>query len=440
MDVNKELLEFIEKSPSVYHVAVNMAFMLKKAGFKQLKETSSWDLAPGGKFFVVRNNSSIIAFTVGERTGSFYFKIAASHSDSPTFMVKEVPELEGPGEYLRLNVEPYGGMIDYSWFDRPLGLAGRVYIREGNAIRNRLIATGRDVCLIPSQSIHFNRDVNEGVEFNRQIDLCPLFSKGTFKKGALNQLIADSLNISTDQIISKNLFLVNRQQGTIWGAANEFISSPKLDDLQCAFTSLKGFISASEKPISDGCINIFACLDNEEVGSGTKQGAMSTFLKDVLYRICICRRAMAEEYHMAVAKSFMVSCDNAQAVHPNHPEKYDLNNAPEMNKGIVIKENAAQKYMTDAFSRGVFRMLCEKAGVPWQTYSNRSDQPGGSTLGNISTAQVSMNGVDVGLPQIAMHSAYETAGAHDNADAVKLFETFYQSRINIEGPDKVEIE
>ena len=441
MDINRELLNFIEESPSMYHVAVNMGARLKQAGFKQLKENMSWDLQPGGKYFITRNNSSIIAFTVSGGNSNLYFKIAASHSDSPTFMVKDVPEIEGPGEYLRLNVEPYGSMIDYSWLDRPLGIAGRVYIRDGSSIKSRLISTDKDICLIPSQSIHFNSTVNKGYEFNRQIDLCPLFSAGRLKKGSLDRLIAASLGVRPEDILGKNLFLVNRQKGTVWGASKEFISSPKLDDLQCAFTSLIGFINAAEDFTAndDGCINIFACFDNEEVGSTTKQGALSTFLKDVIYRICVCRRTAAEEYHRAVARSFMLSCDNAQALHPNHPEKYDGTNTPMMNKGIVIKESASQSYMTDGLSRSVLKMICEKADVPCQTYANRSDTRGGSTLGNISNTQVSLNGVDIGLPQIAMHSSYETAGTKDNEWAVKLFETYFKSGLNIEGSDKVEI-
>ena len=477
MTINDELLEFIGKSASMYHTVQNAAEYLEQAGFMQLKEGESWKVRNGGRYYVKRNNSSIIAFAIPAECREPYFKIIASHSDSPTFAIKEIAELSGPADYIRLNVEAYGGMIDYTWLDRPLGIAGRVMVRTEHGIESRLINIAKDILIIPSQCVHFNRDVNKGMEFNRQVDLCPLFTAGSMTKGEFDEMIARAVGARAEDIMGRNLFLVNHQPGTVWGAADEFISSPKLDDLQCAFTSLKGFILANGCGESDntaadtyaepdsaaadgavisekkelqkgGCqctegessgINVYACFDNEEVGSGTKQGALSTFLADTLKRIISGMGLSPEDYHMALARSFMISADNAHALHPNHPEKTDECNRPLMNHGIVIKENAAQKYVTDAFSRSIFKSICEKADVPYQTFANKSNVAGGSTLGNLSNTQVSIHAVDIGLAQLAMHSSYETAGARDSEYAVRAFETFYESEILIDGADGCQV-
>ena len=323
--------------------------------------------------------------------------MCASHSDSPTYKIKNVPELNGPGEYLRLDVEAYGGMIDNTWFDRPLTVAGRVLVKDGQGVSARLLYIDKDLLIIPNVAIHFNREVNDGYKYNRQVDLCPLFSAGELKKGAFDAMIAKELGVAAEDILGKDLFLVNRQPGTIWGYADEFVSSPKLDDLQCAYVSMKAFLEAK----NERDVSVYCCFDNEEVGSNTKQGAMSTFLQDVLHRINGALGKTPEDYYQAVAGSFLVSCDNAHAVHPNHGEKTDAVNCSWMNKGIVIKESANQKYTTDAFSRAVFTNICNEAGVPVQAFANRSDSAGGSTLGNLSNTQVSVHAVDIGLPQLA---------------------------------------
>lgn len=462
MTINSELLEFIRKSASMYHTIRNAAEYLEQSGFVQLKEGENWNVQNGGKYYVKRNNSSIIAFAVPEKYGKAYFKIIASHSDSPTFAIKDVAELNGPENYIRLNVEAYGGMIDYTWLDRPLGIAGRVMVRTEHGIESRLVNIDKDILIIPSQCIHFNRDVNKGMDFNRQVDLCPMFTAGYMTKGDFDAMIARAAGVDAEDIMGRNLFLVNHQPGTVWGAADEFISSPKLDDLQCAFTALKAFIAASGCIRSDSAaaiktpdsenkllqennsedlnaemhgINVYACFDNEEVGSGTKQGALSTFLPDTLKRIIASLGLPQEDYYVALARSFMISADNAHALHPNHPEKIDECNRPLLNHGIVIKENAAQKYVTDAFSRSVFKSVCRKAAVPYQSFANKSNVAGGSTLGNLSNTQVSIHAVDIGLAQLAMHSSYETAGARDSEYAVRAFETFYESEIIIDGAD-----
>ncbi len=330
---------------------------------------------------------------------------------------------------MRLNVEAYGGMIDYTWFDRPLSLAGRVLVRNGSKVESRLIALDRDVALIPSVAIHLNRSVNESFSPNRAVDACPLFSAGELGAGSLDDALVQVLEIEPGLILARDLFLFSRQKGCIWGAAGEFVSSPKLDDLMCVFASLKAFIGSE----NDACASVWCCFDNEEVGSNTKQGAMSTFLRDTLERMCVCLGLSREEYLCAVAQSMLVSCDNAHAVHPNRTEKYDAGNRCRLNGGIVIKEAANQHYCTDAFSRAVFAAVCEQAGVPYQTFANKSDQAGGSTLGNLSNMQVSMHAVDVGCPQLAMHSSYETSGVRDASLAISALTAFYEADIRIDG-------
>lgn len=427
--ITEELLQFIQDSPSMFHSVKAIQQYLDKAGFKYLPETESWKVKKGDACYTIRNHSSIVAFRVGKDLSNYHYQITAAHGDSPTFKVKNIPELSGPHEYLRLNVEAYGGMIDNTWFDRPLSVAGRVLVQNKNKVETKLLYIDRDICLIPNVAIHMNREVNKGVALNRQVDLCPLFSAGQLKKGAFDEMIAKELGVKKEAILGKDLFLVNRQKPVIWGWKDEFVSTPKLDDLQCAFTSLLGFLNGK----NEKAVNVYCCFDNEEVGSNTKQGAMSTLLYDTLQRLNACLGKTSEEYYQAVAKSFLVSCDNAHAEHPNHVEMTDAVNCTYMNKGIVIKEAANQKYTTDAFSRAIFTSICNEAGVPTQTFANRSDAQGGSTLGNLSNTQVSVNAVDIGLPQLAMHSSYETAGIKDTAYAITALTKYFDTDISIDG-------
>ena len=430
---SNELLAFIERCPSAFHTVHEIAGRLEQAGFTYLPEAAHWELCAGSSYYTTRNGSSIIAFRVGAELSDYHFQLCASHSDSPSYKIKNEAELDGAGEYLRLNVEAYGGMIDSTWFDRPLGVAGRVLVRENGAVVSRLFDADRDLLLIPNVAIHFNREINNGYKYNRQVDLCPLFSAGELKKGAFDAFVAGQLGVGVDDILGKDLFLVNRQKGAVWGACGEFVSSPKLDDLQCAYASLQAFLQAE----NEQAVNVYCCFDNEEVGSNTKQGAMSTFLADVLERINAALGKTREEYLQAQARSFLVSCDNAHAVHPNHPQKTDAENCVWMNRGIVVKESANQKYTTDAFSRAVFTELCARAQVPVQSFANRSDSAGGSTLGNLSNTQVSMHAVDIGLAQLAMHSSYETAGARDTEYAVRALRMFYRTNVRIEEAERV---
>ena len=438
----EELIEFIESCPSMFHTAATISGRLDAAGFTYLSEGAAWELARGGRYYTVRNNSSVIAWQVGadvpeagEGGLATHFQLCASHSDSPTFKLKSVPELEGPGSYLRLDTEAYGGMIDYTWFDRPLGIAGRVLVREGTRVESRLVAPDRDLAIIPSVPIHMQRDVNDGFAPNRARDLCPLVSIGALGKGSLDELLAAELGVEPEQILARDLFLVNRQPGRVWGAAQEFVSVPKLDDLACAFTSLEAFLGSENA----ADVSVYACFDNEEVGSNTKQGAMSTFLRDTLARVVAGLGGSEEDYHRALACSMLVSCDNAHGTHPNRPDLHDSANAPVLGGGLVVKEAANQKYCTDAFSRAALLAVCADAGVPTQTFANRSDMAGGSTLGNLSNIQASMHAVDVGLPQLAMHSSYETGAVADVELAIRALRAFYNANLAIDGADAVTI-
>ena len=419
IETTEKLLDFIEKSPTAFQAVDEMQKRLTENGFEVLSEKEYWKLIPGGKYLVTRNNSALIAFCIPEKE-SRVFHIMASHSDSPSFKIKENPEIKVDNSYVKLNVEKYGGMLMAPWFDRPLSVAGRVIIRRNGGLKEKLINIKRDLVMIPNLAIHMNREANNGVSYNPQKDLQPLFAVGNTDRTLL-EIIAEQTGIKKKDIISHDLFLYNRMPGTIWGADKEFVSSARLDDLQCAFASMEGLLRAqNHESIAVHCV-----MDNEEVGSGTKQGAASTFLKDTLLRINMGLGRTYEEYLMTLAGSFMVSADNAHALHPNYTDKTDPTNHPALNKGIVIKFNANQKYCTDAVSAAIFKELCTKAGVPYQTFVNRSDIAGGSTLGNISNTQVPMNTVDIGLPQLAMHSPYETAGVKDTEYLVRAAEELF---------------
>ena len=425
------LVEFIESCPSMFHTVETLRARLDAAGFTYLPEGEPWHVARGSLCYTVRSNSSLIAFKVGSLLDSYHFQVAASHTDSPTFKVKAGGELSGPVDTLRLNVEVYGGAVDYTWFDRPLGLAGRVMVRDGARVESRLYESAADVALIPSMPPHIQRDINQSFGPNRQIDLCPVVSAGLLGKGSLDERVARELGVDAGDILARDLFLVNRQKPCVWGWENEFVSAPKLDDLACVYASLEAFLAA-DNPHD---VSVLACFDNEEVGSNTKQGALSTFLVDALVRLNGALGRAPEDLRCAIAKSMLVSCDNAHAVNPNHPEKYDEGNRVALNRGIVVKEAANQKYCTDAFSRAAFCAVCDDAGVPYQAFANRSDMPGGSTLGNLSNTQVSMHGVDVGIAQFAMHSSFETAGTRDVANAMRALVAFFEADIVIDGAD-----
>ena len=421
--LNQELLDFTEESPTAYQAADRIRRELKAAGFRELSEGEVWGALTPGDYLTVRNGSSVIAFRIPEDRPSG-FQIIASHSDSPSFKLKTDPEMEWEGRYVRLNVEKYGGMIMAPWFDRPLSVAGRVAVRTENGVRQRLIHLKQDLLMIPNLAIHMNREMNDGVKYNPQKDLLPVIG-GAASKGRLRELVAEQAGAAPQDILGEDLFLYNRQKGCIWGAGEEFIASPRLDDLQCVFASLKGFLASRPKK----SIAVLAVFDNEEVGSVTGQGAASTFLPDVLKRIAGGLGWSGEEYRASVRNSLLVSADDAHAAHPNYGEKADPVNRPYLNGGIVLKFHAGQKYTSDAMSAAVFRLICGRAGASLQTFHNRSDLRGGSTLGNIAMTQVSMAAVDIGLPLLAMHSPFETGGALDTAELVKVSAEFFSSAL-----------
>lgn len=431
MDILKDLMDFLDSSVTMFHAINECEKVLQRSGFTYLPENEKWNINKG-KYYTKRNSSSLIAFDIAE--GDYHFQISAAHSDSPTFKLKDRPVIEANG-YLKLNVEGYGGMINATWLDKPLTLAGRVMVNTDKGIETRLLHIDRDLLIIPNVPIHFNREINKGFAFNNQVDMLPILSAGNLKEADFDNILAKELGIEAEDILAKDLYLVNRQKAAIIGFDNELISSGRLDDLECVYTSLRGFVEAENK----NHINVFAVFDNEEVGSVTKQGAMSTFLASTLDRVNTALGKSKEEYYRAIAKSILISCDNAHAVHPNHPELFDVKNRPVLNQGIAIKESANQKYTTDAFSRAILKKILEKKNIPYQTFANRSDIAGGSTLGNLSNTVVSMNAVDIGLPQLAMHSAYETAGAKDVGYAFETLKAFFEANIDIKD-DKVAIE
>ena len=420
-----ELAAFIQNSPTPFHAVEQMAEILKREGFLPLAESERWEIHRGGRYYVTRNHSSILAFEVGNDVQDYGFQIAASHSDSPTFKVKERAEMTVKGHYTKLNTEGYGGMLCAPWFDRPLSLAGRAVVRTKDGIQERLVKIDFVLLLIPSLAIHMNRKVNEGQKFNLQEDMLPLLSARELELDTVRKLIAEKLQIRPEHILGMDLFLYNRMKPSIWGLEEEFLSCPQLDDLQCAYASLKGFLKGK----NPGGINVFACFDNEEVGSGTKQGAASTFLTDVLKRVNRALGKGEDDFCRAAASSFLLSCDNAHAVHPNYPQKTDEGNCAYLNEGIVIKSHAGQKYTSDGISTALFQEICRKAGVPVQYFANRSDMAGGSTLGNLAMAQMSMKAVDIGLPQLAMHSSYETSGIKDLVYLEQASEIFFRTQL-----------
>ena len=418
------MLQYIQKSPDCFHAVENLRQRLLSEGYTQLT-AGEWSLTPGGKYFITKNGSSLLAFRVpqGAPTG---FVLTASHSDSPCFRLRDHAELAG--EFVRLSAERYGGMINDCWLDRPLSAAGRVLVRRDNGLETRLVDLKKDMALIPRVAIHLNRDGNNGTKYNPAQDLVALYAGGE-QKGCFDREIAAAAGCQPEDIVARDLFLYNNQPGTVWGPAGEFLSAPRLDDLACVFACTQGFLAARETT----AIPVLCVFDNEEIGSETKQGAMSTFLADALRRINGSLGFDDESYHRALAASMLVSCDNAHAVHPNHAEKCDARNQVVLNGGIVIKEAANQHYCTDAFSRAVFQAICDDADAPTQAFANKSDMAGGSTLGNIANTHTSMNTVDIGLAQLAMHSSYETAGTADVDFMIAALRRFYETEIRFTG-------
>ena len=438
---NQDLMAFIKGHPCNFLVVEGQAAQLEQAGYKRLVESAAWSLEPGGKYYVTRNGSALIAFRV-PHVAPAGFMIMASHSDSPTLRIKPNPEIDVDGAYTTLNVELYGGALLNPWFDRPLSVCGRIAVRMLDGVRMLNVCVDRDLMLIPSLAIHMNREANNGYKLNVQKDMLPLYG-GKDANDLLN-VVAAAAGVDPDDIIGHELVLYVRDEPRVWGEQREFLSAPRLDDVQCAFASLQGFLES--EPAAQSCksamtsIPVHAVFDNEEVGSGTKQGAASTFLKDTLQRVVAAISDDADAYVRLVAQSFMLSADNAHALHPNYQEKCDPTNHPHLGGGVVLKHAANQRYTTDAVSEALCRTLASRAGVPLQTFANRSDMPGGSTLGNISSAQVAVRTADIGIAQLAMHSCYETCSAADTAYMVALARQLYMSSLHEAAPGCLVIE
>lgn len=415
----KALMAFLDASHSGYHAAAYLAETLENAGYTRIFEGEKWDLIPGGKYYLIRGGTAVMAFRIPQAAPKG-FLMSASHSDRPTFKVKENGEL--CGNYTRLATEKYGGMLMAPWLDRPLSIAGRVLVETENGVESKLVDIDRDLLLIPNVAIHMNRSANDGFKWNPAVDTLPLLG-GKNAKGKLQKLLE---KVAGGKILGHDLYLYIRQKAAVWGVDKEYLSAAALDDLACAWCCTQGFLEAQESE----SIPVLCVFDSEEVGSSSVQGAASRLLQTTISRIC---KALALDEQILLSNSFMVSADNGHAIHPNHPEYADAANAPILNGGVVLKFNASQRYTTDGVSAAIFRKVCAKAEVPVQTYCNRADIPGGSTLGNISLSQVSVPTADIGLPQLAMHSCYETAGVQDALDLQKAMAAYYSSTMTVAG-------
>ncbi|MEQ2455740.1 M18 family aminopeptidase [Flavonifractor hominis] len=421
MQTTQRLMQYIQNSPSPYHAVRSAAALLEEGGFIRLEEGSLWELEPGKGYYTTRNQSSLIAFRLPQQAPTGW-RMTAAHSDSPTFYVKN-DVLEGDKRYIRLATEGYGGMNCASWLDRPLTVAGRAVVRTPEGVEGRLVYLDRDLLTIPSLAIHQQRDVNRGHDYNAQKDMQPLYALAGAE--SLTTLLARELGCGEEDILSTDLFLCPRQEPVLLGAGGEFFQAPRIDDLGCAYATLEGFLNA--KPLADAG-QVYCLFDNEEVGSGTRQGALSSFLPDVLARIAQVLSLSPQAQQLALSNSLLLSADNGHAVHPNFPEKADPANRVYPNGGVVVKYSANQKYTTTGLTAGLFRAICQRAEVPVQIFANRADEPGGSTLGNLLGRAVSIPMADIGMAQLAMHAAVETAGSRDPEYLSRACTAFFQAQ------------
>lgn len=404
MDINKELLDFIKMSPTAYQAVENVADKLREKGFTD-------------ESFTVRNGSSLIAWKIPEGVSADKLKgfhIVCAHTDSPMFKLKENAEVADGNGYLKLNVEKYGGMIVNTWLDRPLSVAGRVVSEKNGVLAVDSVDLKKPLYIIPNLAIHMTRG-GEEKSLSIQTDLQPIGDKGLYT------LLAEEAGCDENDILGTDLYLYNIQEGCIAGSSESLVCAPRLDDLQCVYTALKGF----EEAESSSYINVLGIFDNEEVGSLSRQGAASDYLKNTLMDIAEALGISKGRYRAMFEESFMVSADNAHAVHPNHPEKADIVNKPKLNGGVVIKYHGGQKYTTDAYTGAYVKQICRNNNIPYQVYNNNSDIAGGSTLGNLVQGNVSIPAADIGAAQLAMHSCFETAGAEDTKWLYKFMKAFY---------------
>ena len=424
----KNLIDFIDKSPSSFHATKNVEDRLINSGFKKINLQDRWELKKEGKYYITKNKSAIIGFVVGnEKIEEEGFKIVGAHTDAPTFKIKPNPEITVEDKYLKLNTEVYGGPIMSTWYDRPLSIAGRISLKTENPLKPKevLIDMEKPLLIIPNLAIHMNRSVNDGVKINPQTETLPLLANinDKFEKeDFLVKLIGEKLEIEVEDILDFELFLYGVEKGTLVGLNEEFISIGKLDDLAMIHAGLNGLIDSEVGKAT----NILVCFDNEEVGSGTKQGAASPMLRTVLERITLAMNKDKEDYYRALSNSFIISADQAHALHPNYTDKQDPTNRPIINAGPAIKFAANQAYTTDSYSAAVYEGICKSIDIPVQKFANRSDARGGSTIGPISSSQIDIASVDIGNPILGMHSIRELGGVEDHFNVYKSFKEFYR--------------
>lgn len=422
-----ELLDFIYESPSAYHGVVKAQELLDANGFNEVKECDKWNLQKDGKYYTIKNDSAIIAFVVGN--GDVVedgFRLIGAHTDTPGFRIKPNPEMTTEGKYLKLNTEGYGGPILSTWYDRPLSIAGKVTVRGASVLKPevKLININKPLMIIPSIAIHMNREVNEGYAFNKQKDTLPLLGliNDKFEKdGYLLKLIGKELNVNSEEILGFDLGLYEYERGCLMGMNEELISSARLDDMWMVYAGTKALVDSK----SNKATKVMVCIDNEEIGNLTAQGASSNLLIHTLERITVALGKDKEDFYRTLSNSVMISADLAHAVHPNLPEKHDLTNKPVLEGGPVLKIAASGSYSTDSFNGAIFTEVCKKAGVPFQKFVNRSDVRGGTTIGPVTSANLTIPVIDMGAPVLGMHSIRELATVKDNAYTIKAFTEFY---------------
>ena len=424
-----DLIDFLYTSPTAYHSVKTVKERLDSNGFSEVKESDKWNLQKDGKYYVIKNDSALIAFTVGngelEEDG---FKLIGAHTDSPGFRIKANPEMVAEGKYLKLNTEVYGGPLLYTWFDRPLGIAGKVSLKGKSPLKPevKLVNINKPLLIIPSVAIHMNRSVNEGFAVNKQKDTLPLLAlinEKFEKNNYLVNAIAKELNVEAESILGFDLGLYEIEKGSLTGINEEFISAGRLDDMWMVYAGIKALIDSK----SNKSTKVMVCMDNEEIGSLTAQGANSALLLNILERIALALGKDREELHRALANSIMISADLAHAVHPNAEEKHDPTNRPVLGNGPVLKTAASGSYSTDSYNAAIFEGLCSAANVPYQKFFNRSDVRGGTTIGPITSSLLTIPVMDMGAPLLSMHSIRELATVIDNVYSVKLFTEFFNA-------------
>lgn len=422
-----ELIDFLYDSPSACHGVKATQKILDENGFIEIKETDKWDLQAKGKYYVIKNDSALIAFEVGtgdiEETG---FRLIGAHTDVPGFRIKPNPQMVSEGKYVKLNTEVYGGPILHTWFDRPLSIAGKVSLKGESPLKpeTRLVNINKPLLIIPSLAIHMNREVNEGFKINRQVDTLPLLgliNDKLEKEDYLMNILAEELQVNKEDILNFELGLYEYEKGMLIGMNEELISSGRFDDLWMVYAGVRALTDSKENEAT----KVMICIDNEEIGSLTAEGANSTLLNNILERITLGLGKDREGYYRTLSNSIMISADLAHAVHPNLGDKHDPTNRPVLEGGPVLKIAASGSYSTDSFNGAVFAGVCEAAGVPFQKFVNRSDVRGGTTIGPVTSANLTIPVIDMGAPVIGMHSIRELASVKDNYYTVKAFTEFF---------------